>query len=48
MPIKLEHVLKRVQALPPLPMSAMRVIALTKNPATSAKELETLLGKIRH
>lgn len=43
MPIKLEHVLKRVQDLPPLPKSAMQVIALTKNPATSAKELETVI-----
>lgn len=39
MPIKLEHVLKQVHALPPLPTSAMSVIALTKNPATSAKDL---------
>ncbi|SPF48402.1 conserved hypothetical protein [Candidatus Desulfosporosinus infrequens] len=44
MPIKLEHVLKRVQALPPLPTSALRVIALTKNPATTVKELETVIG----
>jgi len=43
--IKLEHILKRVQALPPLPTSAMRVIALTKNPETSAKELETVIGQ---
>ena len=43
MPIKLEHVLKRVQDLPPLPTSALRVIALTKNPETSAKELETVI-----
>ncbi|MDP4160368.1 MAG: HDOD domain-containing protein [Bacillota bacterium] len=45
MPIKLEHVLKRIQALPPLPTSAMRVIALTKNPATSAQELETVIAQ---
>lgn len=45
MPIKLEHVLKRIQALPPLPTSAMRVIDLTKNPATSVKELETVIGQ---
>ncbi|ODA41113.1 HDOD domain-containing protein [Desulfosporosinus sp. BG] len=45
MTIKLEHILKRVQALPPLPTSAMRVIALTKNPATSVKELETVIGQ---
>ena len=45
MSIKLEHVLKRVQALPPLPTSAMRVIALTKNPATSARELENVIGQ---
>ncbi|TGE33905.1 HDOD domain-containing protein [Desulfosporosinus sp. Sb-LF] len=45
MPIKLEHILKRVQALPPLPTSAMHVIALTKNPETTAKELETVIGQ---
>ncbi|EGW37116.1 HDOD domain-containing protein [Desulfosporosinus sp. OT] len=45
MAIKLEHILKRVQALPPLPTSAMRVIALTKNPATSVKELETVIAQ---
>lgn len=44
MPIKLEHILKRIQALPPLPTSAMRVIALTKNSSTSVKELETVIG----
>jgi len=43
--IKLEHVLKRVQALPPLPTSALRVIALTKNPATTVKELEIVIGQ---
>jgi len=43
--IKLEHVLKRVQALPPLPTSALRVIALTKNPQTTVKELETAIGQ---
>lgn len=45
MPIKLEHVLKRIQNLPPLPTSAMRIIALTKNPATTVKELETVIGQ---
>lgn len=45
MTIKLEHVLKRVQALPPLPTSALRVIALTKNPSTTVKELETVIGQ---
>ena len=45
MPIKLEHLLKRIQALPPLPTSAMRVIALTKNPETTVKELETVIGQ---
>ena len=45
MSVKLVHLLKRVQALPPLPTSAMRVIALTKNPATSVKELETVIGQ---
>lgn len=45
MPIKLEHILKRVQALPPLPTSALRVIALTKNPETSVKDLETVISR---
>ncbi|EHQ92227.1 HDOD domain-containing protein [Desulfosporosinus youngiae] len=45
MPIKLEHVLKRVQALPPLPTSALRVIALTKNPDTTVKDLETVISQ---
>ena len=45
MPVKLEHILKRIQALPPLPTSAMRVIALTKNPATSARELENVIAQ---
>lgn len=45
MPVKLEHVLKRIHTLPLLPTSAMRVIALTKNPATSARELENVIGQ---
>lgn len=45
MPVKLQHILKRVQDLPPLPTSAMRVIALTKNPVISVKELETVIGQ---
>ncbi|MBC2725116.1 HDOD domain-containing protein [Desulfosporosinus sp.] len=45
MSIKLHHVLKRVHALPPLPDSAIQVIDLTKNPATSVKELETVISK---
>lgn len=45
MPVKLEHILKRIQGLPPLPTSAMRVIALTKNPATSARELENVIAQ---
>ncbi|HUX46796.1 MAG TPA: HDOD domain-containing protein [Desulfosporosinus sp.] len=45
MPVKLEHVLKRIQALPPLPTSALQVIDLTKNPATSARELENVIGQ---
>ena len=43
MTVKLEDILKRVQVIPPLPTSAMRVIALTKNPLTSAKALETVI-----
>lgn len=45
MPVKLEHVLKRIHTLPPLPTSAMRVIALTRNPATSASELENVIAQ---
>ena len=45
MPVKLQHILRRVQDLPPLPTSTMRVIALTKNPATPLKELETVIGQ---
>lgn len=45
MPIKLEHVLKQVQALPSLPASAMRVIELTKDPATSVKDLEIVINQ---
>ncbi|GAB6172897.1 HDOD domain-containing protein [Paradesulfitobacterium aromaticivorans] len=45
MPVKLEHVLKRVQALPALPTSAMRVIALTKNPDTSIKDLQAAIAQ---
>ncbi|KGK83811.1 hypothetical protein DP73_19600 [Desulfosporosinus sp. HMP52] len=44
MSIKLEHVLKRVYALPPLPSAAIQVLELTNNPATSAKELETVIS----
>lgn len=45
MTIKLEYVLNRIQALPPLPTSALRVIALTKNPATTVRELETVIAQ---
>lgn len=45
MPVQLEHILKRVNALPPLPTSTMRVIALTKNPEASVKDLETVVGQ---
>lgn len=41
----LENILKRVHALPTLPASAMRVIALTKDPSTSARELETVINQ---
>ncbi|MDQ7093064.1 HDOD domain-containing protein [Desulfosporosinus sp. PR] len=45
MPIKLEHILNRVHALPSLPTAAVKVVALTKNPATTVKELETVIGQ---
>ena len=43
MPVKLEHVLHRVQALPVFPTLAMRVINLTKNPETDLKELLSVI-----
>lgn len=45
MTVKLELILKRVQNLPPLPTSALRVIALLRNPETSAKDLELVIGQ---
>ncbi|MDR3584992.1 MAG: HDOD domain-containing protein [Desulfosporosinus sp.] len=45
MPVTLEHILKRVRDLPPLPTSAMQLISLTKNPTTSAKDLEFVIGQ---
>ncbi len=44
MPVKLENILERVQSLPPLPSSAVRIINLTKNPDVSVKDLETVIG----
>ncbi len=43
MPVKLEHVLTRVHGLPALPTSAMRVIALTKQPDADIKDLENII-----
>ncbi|SPF49073.1 conserved hypothetical protein [Candidatus Desulfosporosinus infrequens] len=43
MPVKLEHVLRHVRDLPALSETAMRVIDLTKDPETSAKELELVI-----
>lgn len=45
MPVKLEQILKRVQSLPLLPTSAMRIIALTKNPDISVKDLEIVISQ---
>ena len=48
MSISLEDVLNKVQnlpPLPPLPTSVLQVITLTKNPATSVKELKTVIGQ---
>lgn len=45
MPIKLEHITSRVHALPPLPTAAAQVVALTRNPTTTVKELETVIGQ---
>ena len=44
MPIKLEHIVKRIQALPTLPNSAMQVIALTRNSETDIKDLITVIS----
>lgn len=45
MPIKLEQILKRVQDIPPLPSSALRVLDMLKQPETSAKDLEYAIGQ---
>lgn len=45
MAVKLDHILKRVESLPPLPTSALQVIELTKNPETSVKDLEAVIGQ---
>lgn len=45
MPIKLEHVLTRVETLPILPTSAMRVMNLTKNPDTDITTLSELIAQ---
>lgn len=45
MPINLEHILKRVRDLPPLPLTATQLISLTKNPKTSAKDLEVVISQ---
>lgn len=44
MPVKLENILERVQSLPPLPASEMRIISLTKNPEANIKDLETVIS----
>lgn len=45
MPIKLEQITKRIQALPPLPNSAMQVIALTRNSETDIKDLISVISQ---
>lgn len=45
MPVNVEHILKRVRDLPPLPIAATQLIALTKNPKTSAKDLEAVISQ---
>ncbi|MGC7871786.1 HDOD domain-containing protein [Desulfosporosinus sp. SYSU MS00001] len=45
MPVKLEHILNRVNALPPLPTAAVQIVTLTKNPSTTVKELEAVIGQ---
>ncbi|AFM43429.1 putative domain HDIG-containing protein [Desulfosporosinus acidiphilus SJ4] len=45
MPVKLEHILTRVNTLPPLPTAAVKVVTLTKDPTTTVKELETVISQ---
>ncbi|MHB1652406.1 MAG: HDOD domain-containing protein [Desulfitobacteriaceae bacterium] len=45
LPVKLEHILARVQALPVLPSLAMRVVNLTNNLDTDLKELLSVVGQ---
>lgn len=45
MPIKLEQITKRIKALPPLPNSAMQVIALTRNSETDIKDLISVISQ---
>ena len=39
MPVKLEHIMKRVDTLPTLPNAALRIIQMTKDPETTVKDL---------
>jgi putative nucleotidyltransferase with HDIG domain len=45
LPVKLENILSRVHSLPVLPTAAVRVVTLTKDPATTVKELEMVLSQ---
>lgn len=45
MPVSIFDMLERVHQLPPLPSSAIRVVALTKDPLTSAKQLELVINQ---
>lgn len=45
MAVKLDYILKRVKALPPLPTSALQIMELIKDPATSVKDLEIIIRR---
>jgi putative nucleotidyltransferase with HDIG domain len=44
MAVKLEYIMKRIDTLPSLPNSALRVIQMTKNPETTIKDLQFTIG----
>ncbi|MDR3271145.1 MAG: HDOD domain-containing protein [Peptococcaceae bacterium] len=44
MAIKLEYIMNRIDTLPALPTSALRVLQMTKNPETTVKELHNAIA----
>lgn len=45
MPLKIEHILKRIEDLPSLPNSAMQVYLMTNNPETTVQDLHFTLSQ---